>query len=222
MRALVMCTDDPVVVRRLRQIADERGLTVMPSEEAGDGTSLAVVDLERPDALSIVRAWRDRWPEALVAGHLATPDPKRWVAAQRAGCDVVANRGALALRLRERLVALGGSGTSAGHRYPLFETADMAGRLGLVHRSGDTPVGPLAVYHVGGRLYAVADRCPHTGAMLSDGEVEGTVLSCPRHGSRFDVCTGERVRGPADADLATFRLVEEGGQVFLLAGAEAD
>jgi nitrite reductase/ring-hydroxylating ferredoxin subunit len=72
------------------------------------------------------------------------------------------------------------------------------------------------VYHVGGRLHAVADVCPHAGAVLSDGELEGPVLTCPAHGSQFDVCTGDRRRGPADVDLRTFPLAEEGGRVYLV------
>jgi nitrite reductase/ring-hydroxylating ferredoxin subunit len=58
--------------------------------------------------------------------------------------------------------------------------------------------------------------CPHAGATLSEGEVEGSIVTCPRHGSQFDVCTGERVRGPADEGLRTMRVVEEDGFVHLL------
>ncbi|MGH9002345.1 MAG: Rieske (2Fe-2S) protein, partial [Acidimicrobiia bacterium] len=97
-----------------------------------------------------------------------------------------------------------------------FPAADVAGRLGVVHRDPQSPVGPLAVYHLRGRLHAVDDRCPHAGATLSEGEVEGCVVTCPRHGSQFDVSDGERVRGPADQGLRTFTLVEEGGQVYLV------
>jgi nitrite reductase/ring-hydroxylating ferredoxin subunit len=42
------------------------------------------------------------------------------------------------------------------------------------------------------------------------------VISCPLHGSRFDVRTGERVRGPADDALRVFPILEEGGYVYLL------
>jgi nitrite reductase/ring-hydroxylating ferredoxin subunit len=69
---------------------------------------------------------------------------------------------------------------------------------------------------VGGRLYAVADVCPHAGAVLSEGDLEGPVLTCPLHGSQFDVRTGDRRRGPADVGLGTFPLIEEGGRVYLL------
>lgn len=74
----------------------------------------------------------------------------------------------------------------------------------------------LAVYHVGNRFHACADRCPHAGATLSEGELEGGVVTCPRHGSQFDVTTGQRLRGPADTDIATYPTLEDGGQLYLL------
>ncbi|MGH9035847.1 MAG: Rieske (2Fe-2S) protein, partial [Acidimicrobiia bacterium] len=103
-----------------------------------------------------------------------------------------------------------------GRRLPLLPADDVAGRLGVVHRAPEGPAGPFAVYHLGNRLHACADRCPHAGATLSEGELEGPILTCPRHGSQFDVRTGERVRGPADEGLRTFPVVEDGGQVYLL------
>jgi nitrite reductase/ring-hydroxylating ferredoxin subunit len=117
------------------------------------------------------------------------------------------------LRLREMLAR----STPAGPAFPLFDAADAAGRLGLVFQAADTPAGPVAVYRVAGKLHAIADRCPHAGAALSGGEADGSVVTCPGHGSRFDICTAERLRGPADTDIEVFPLTENGGQVFLVA-----
>ena len=72
------------------------------------------------------------------------------------------------------------------------------------------------MYHVGSRFSACADRCPHAGATLSEGELESGIVTCPRHGSQFDVSTGQRVRGPADTDIATYPTLEDGGQLYLL------
>jgi 3-phenylpropionate/trans-cinnamate dioxygenase ferredoxin subunit len=47
---------------------------------------------------------------------------------------------------------------------------------------------------VGGRYYAADGRCPHMGASLADGKLEGTVVTCPRHGSQFDLSDGHMVR----------------------------
>jgi nitrite reductase/ring-hydroxylating ferredoxin subunit len=210
----LLLTDDLPVIRRLRKLAADHGLTIAdaePAEGAGE-PAVAVIDLHLPGALERVREWRARWPAALLAGYLGEPDRDRWVAAQRAGCDLVSNRGALVLRLRGLLA----HSVPAGRAFPLFDAADAAGRLGLVFRAADTPVGPVAVYRVAGGLYAIADRCPHAGAALSGGETDGSVLTCPGHGSRFDICTGERLRGPADTDIAVFPLADMGGQLCLL------
>lgn len=216
---LILSTDDLLIVRRVRQLAAANALAV--SDAGGDGDAaqpvVAVIDLGRPQALEQLRDWRARWPDALLAAFVSEPDRDRWLAAQRAGCDLVVNRGALLPRLRDWLSRRAAAGHQpAARRFPLLDAADVAGRLGLVHATDDTPVGPLAVYQVAGHLYGVADRCPHAGAVLSGGEVEAGVVTCPAHGSRFDVRTGERVRGPADAGITCYRLVQEGGQVFLV------
>jgi 3-phenylpropionate/trans-cinnamate dioxygenase ferredoxin subunit len=46
----------------------------------------------------------------------------------------------------------------------------------------------------GGNFYAVGNRCPHMGGDLSAGTLQGTLVTCPRHGSQFDVTTGENKR----------------------------
>ena len=48
-----------------------------------------------------------------------------------------------------------------------------------------------------GGVYAIADACIHVGGPLDEGERDGNVVACPRHGSRFDLCSGEVLRGPA-------------------------
>jgi nitrite reductase/ring-hydroxylating ferredoxin subunit len=234
---LILLTADSVITRRVSQVAAEHGLTVAepPGSNAADGTAVeadlggaesgetklaggatppvaAVIDLLRPDALDHIRAWRAWWPDALIAGHIGVPDRDLWVAAQRAGCDLVASRGALVPQLRDRLAR---GVEQRPERFPLFDVADAAGRLGLVCRVDETPVGPLAVYRVAGQWHAIADRCPHAGAVLSAGQIDGTILTCPGHGSRFDVRTGERLRGPADTDIEAFPLLQEGGQICL-------
>lgn len=211
---MVLVTSDSAVAGRLDRIARERDLSVSRSEDVEGQPTVAVLDIDEPNALETLRGWRERWPDTLIGGFSAMPDPGRWVDAQRAGCDLVVNRGAFPLRLAARLADhAGGRGA---RRFPLFEAADAAGRLGLVFRTDDSPVGPLAVYRAEGRLCAVADRCPHAGQVLSKGEIDGSVLTCPAHGSRFDVSTGERLRGPSDSDIASYTLVQEGGQVFLV------
>jgi nitrite reductase/ring-hydroxylating ferredoxin subunit len=213
---LLLWTADPKVVRSVETVAAEHGLAARGTDAAdpAETPAVVVVDLDAPGALDALTDLRDRFPEALLAGHLGLPDRDRWLAAERAGCDLVANRGALAAALRKRLSA---GAPRRGRRVPLFGLADAAGRLGCVHReTAGTVDQPLAVYHVGSRFHACADRCPHAGATLSEGELEQGVVTCPRHGSQFDVSTGERLRGPADTDIATYPTIEDGGQLYLL------
>lgn len=47
---------------------------------------------------------------------------------------------------------------------------------------------------VGDEYYATEDRCPHLHARLVLGKLDGTVVTCPRHGSQYDIKTGEVVR----------------------------
>jgi 3-phenylpropionate/trans-cinnamate dioxygenase ferredoxin component len=47
---------------------------------------------------------------------------------------------------------------------------------------------------VGDKYYAVDGRCPHMKGDLSQGKLEGTIVTCPRHGSQFDVSNGRVVR----------------------------
>ena len=213
----LLLTSDPKVVRAVETLAAEAGSAARRADagEPADDPPVVVMDLDAPGAFDALVDLRGRWPESLVAGHLGLPDRERWLAAERAGCDLVANRGALAGALRRRLAA---GAPRRGRRVPLFSLADAAGRLGCVHKeaSGGAVDEPIAVYHVGSRFVACADRCPHAGATLSDGEVEGGVVTCPRHGSQFDVTTGQRVRGPADTDIATYPTVADGGQLYLL------
>lgn len=206
---LLIGADDWLAGRLSRLGPTVQGDEVTPGAQDPD---VVVVDLAVDGAIGRVRSVRKRWPAALVAGYLTVPDAELWLDAQRAGCDLVANRGALVNRLRP-MVADASSGRK---RFPLLDEADLAGRLGFIAHVDDTPVGPVAVYRVDGELYACADVCPHQGATLSQGELQAGIVTCPRHGSQFDVRSGHRTRGPADHDIARYRLDLEAGQLFLV------
>jgi len=47
---------------------------------------------------------------------------------------------------------------------------------------------------VGDKYYAADNRCPHMKGDLSQGKLEGTIVTCPVHGSQFDIIDGEVVR----------------------------
>lgn len=76
----------------------------------------------------------------------------------------------------------------------LAETTEVAeGGLAAYEVGGER----IAVANVGGAFHAIGDTCTHLGCSLAEGRLEGTVVTCPCHGSRFDVTSGAVLRGPA-------------------------
>jgi len=49
----------------------------------------------------------------------------------------------------------------------------------------------VALFNAGGRVYATANECAHRGGPLGEGRLDGTTVTCPWHGFRFDVATGQ-------------------------------
>jgi nitrite reductase (NADH) small subunit/3-phenylpropionate/trans-cinnamate dioxygenase ferredoxin subunit len=54
----------------------------------------------------------------------------------------------------------------------------------------------VAVFHQGGRYFAIDDVCPHMGASLSDGYVEDGIVTCPWHAWRFRLADGAWADNP--------------------------
>ncbi len=208
-----MLSGDVVVGRGVAKAAKAAGLTVALATDRPEGTPAAiVVDLEGPGAMDTVAELRAANPDAVIAGYLAFPDKDRWIEAERAGCDLVANRGGLGKQLGLRLSSRDGG----RRRFPLIDEADVSGRLGFITAVDETPFGPVAVYQSQGQVTVIDDVCPHAGERLSSGLVEGCVVTCPRHGSQFDVQTGDRLRGPSDAEVHSHETIRENGRVQLI------
>lgn len=62
----------------------------------------------------------------------------------------------------------------------------------------------IAVFNVEGKFYAIDDTCPHQGGPLSEGEVEGTEVTCPWHAANFDLRTGGVVSGPTEEGVSSY------------------
>ena len=60
----------------------------------------------------------------------------------------------------------------------------------------------IMLARVGDKYYAVQNRCSHMSGDLSAGTLEGTVITCPRHGSQFDITDGHNVRWMRGSGLA--------------------
>jgi nitrite reductase/ring-hydroxylating ferredoxin subunit len=61
-------------------------------------------------------------------------------------------------------------------------------------KSVSTKRGEILLARVGDKYYAAANRCPHMKGKLAEGTLEGTVVTCPLHGSQFDLRNGKVVR----------------------------
>ena len=217
---LVVLATDSLTLRNVTRLATAMGLELLQTSSLGgvdavEPPTAVVIDLEAEGGLDAVAESKQRWPQAMVVGLVKMPGGELWKRAELAGSDVVTTRGAVTKAVPERLAAW--MEAPGGRRRRLFAIDEVAGRLGVIERLVDPVVGPLAVYHIGGKICVVQDLCPHAGARLSEGEVDvdNGVVTCPEHGSRFDTCTGERVRGPSDEGLKTYPVVVEDGQAYV-------
>jgi 3-phenylpropionate/trans-cinnamate dioxygenase ferredoxin component len=71
----------------------------------------------------------------------------------------------------------------------------------------------IVVLNVDGEFYAVADVCTHDDGPLSEGEVIGCEIECPRHGARFDIRTGGVTAPPALVDIPTYDIRVQGNDL---------
>ena len=87
----------------------------------------------------------------------------------------------------------------------------------------------ILLARVGDSYYAVNNRCPHLGGKFSEGKLEGTVVTCPWHGSQFDLRDGHVIRWTTFTGLvakvnqviksprpvATYKVKTEGNSVLI-------
>ncbi len=76
---------------------------------------------------------------------------------------------------------------------------------------GDREIG---LFRVNGTIYAISNVCRHQGGPLSDGWLEGPMVSCPWHNWTFDVTTGACTLAP-NASLLTYAVTVDGEDVYV-------
>lgn len=81
------------------------------------------------------------------------------------------------------------------------------GEIRLVFVEGEA----VAVYNVGSELYATHNECTHMQGPLNEGELDGATVTCPWHGSCFDVRSGAVLCAPADEPVKTYAVVATNG-----------
>ncbi|MGI6455250.1 MAG: Rieske (2Fe-2S) protein [bacterium] len=73
----------------------------------------------------------------------------------------------------------------------------------------------IALFNIDGKLYAIDDECPHAGASLAEGSVQGTEVTCPWHHATFDLAEGTCLEGPSPTGVQCYPVKIENGEVFI-------
>ena len=74
---------------------------------------------------------------------------------------------------------------------------------------------PVLLIKQGDKFYAIEDVCSHDGQPLTDGPIENCQITCPRHGARFDLATGNPLCMPATEPIPTYDVKIENDEIWL-------
>ena len=74
----------------------------------------------------------------------------------------------------------------------------------------------ILIGNVDGNYFALDDTCPHAGASLSEGKLEGCTVICGWHGAQFDCNSGKLVKFPAKiSDLKSYNVFVESDDLYV-------
>ncbi len=62
----------------------------------------------------------------------------------------------------------------------------------------------IALFNLEGKYYAIDNTCTHRGGPLSEGELQGDEVTCPWHGAKFKVTSGDVLSPPAPQGVKCF------------------
>jgi nitrite reductase/ring-hydroxylating ferredoxin subunit/CDGSH-type Zn-finger protein len=74
---------------------------------------------------------------------------------------------------------------------------------------------PVVLGRVKGVVYAMDGLCSHQGAVLAEGDLDGPILSCPRHNGAFDIRTGAPARLPVERPICRYAVREVDAMVLV-------
>lgn len=72
----------------------------------------------------------------------------------------------------------------------------------------------VGLFNIDGQFYAISDVCTHDGGPLVEGNLEGDWITCPRHGARFNVKSGQETM-PAFAPVPLYEVRIEGDDILI-------
>ena len=71
----------------------------------------------------------------------------------------------------------------------------------------------ILIVNFQGKYYAIGKKCTHLRGDLSKGKLDGKIVTCPWHGSQFDVTTGNAIKGPAKKNVPVYEVKVEGSSI---------
>lgn len=74
---------------------------------------------------------------------------------------------------------------------------------------------PVALFNLGGEILAIDDTCSHALASLSEGYLDDDKIECPKHGSQFDVRTGDALSLPATRPVAKHSVTVKDDEIYV-------
>lgn len=80
----------------------------------------------------------------------------------------------------------------------------------------DLDSGSIVLFNVEGTYYAIENICSHEEYELAEGDLEGCILKCPKHGATFDIRSGQHLSTPAYFPIKIFATRVEGDEVQVL------
>ena len=97
-----------------------------------------------------------------------------------------------------------------------------------VGRAGEIPPGKMRriefagkrylIANINGAHYAVDDQCSHEDVPLYLGCIQGDMIKCSLHGSRFSLITGQAMEEPASEPIGTYAVKCERERLFINPG----
>ena len=125
--------------------------------------------------------------------------------AQFASLTATARHGSFSVHARKWLDV-----TCVGEFVKVASASEIApGQARLVNIKGKE----IALFNIEGSFFALDNACTHEEGPLAEGDIEGHEVTCPWHGARFDIRTGEVLCAPAYGDVTRYNVRVTGADI---------